>query len=381
MTSTSHSSWGRATGSYFPSPDLYRSVLSVESELAGLQAMQYVSELATEGQIVTQNNPGKGISVHTLESALNLALDPATARHLGNPTLISGCIRLMKTVTRDHSAIASPFSYEFGYLCFKLLVTALNICLLERWNELDKALTRIDEYPQKSAQATISAKLASVVLGQFMHLYNGGDCDSVLGWFIPASKLRQSSLISQSDVSTLLDLLWADRKLFMQALVNDPSTTCGLSGLFFCLSRYVSRAREFQQNSGGEILKFRLHELALRYNLVSQEYQREAMALIIGTNQISRKWNDTPKHVDPEDSRVIMTAYIKQISDDRDPLAVARDPSITPSFVPLATDVQTQDLLPKVMQCTIKYAWCAILDEEEEDKLEALVDVICGSLL
>ncbi|EUC61199.1 hypothetical protein RSOL_387500, partial [Rhizoctonia solani AG-3 Rhs1AP] len=260
---------------------------------------------------------------------------------------------------RPHSTIASPFSYEYGYLCFKLLVTALNICLLERWKELEKALTGIDNYSQKSAQATISTEIASAVL---------------------ASKRRQSSLISQADVSTLFDLLWADRKLFLQALVNDPSTTCGLSGLFFCIVRYVSRAREFQQSTG-ELLKFRLHELALRYNLVSQESQREAMALIIGSNQCSRKWNDTPKHVDSEDSRTIMTAYIKQISDDRHPLAIARDPSIAPIFIPLATDAQTQDLLPKVMQCTIKYAWFAILDEEEADKLEALVDVVCGSLL
>ncbi|KAH7320365.1 hypothetical protein B0J17DRAFT_685837 [Rhizoctonia solani] len=104
------------------------------------------------------------------------------------------------------------------------------------------------------------------------------------------------------------------------------------------------------------------------------------MALIIGTNSCSRKWNNTPKHVDPEDSRVVMSAYIKQLSDDRDPLAIARDPSVAPSFVPLAIDAQTQDLLPAAMQCTIKYAWCALLDEEEADKLKALVDVISGSL-
>ncbi|CAE6452498.1 unnamed protein product [Rhizoctonia solani] len=362
MSSILHSSWGRATGSYRPSPDLYRSVLSVDAELAGLQAIQTVSELATEAQIVTPNTLGNGISVSMLESALSLALDPATVRHLGNPPFISGCIQLMKTMVRPHSAIASPFSYEYGYLCFKLLVTALNVCLLERWKELDKALTGIDNYSQKSAQATISAKIASVVLGQLMNLYIGGDCDSVLGWFTPASKLRQSSLISQSDVSTLFDLLWADRKLLLQALCDTSPEPVN-----------SNRVLENCSNSAC---------LSSRYDIIwSHKSTSEAMALIIGSNQCSRKWNDTPKHVDSEDSRTIMSAYIKQISDDRHPLAVARDPSIAPSFVPLAMDAQTQDLLPKVMECTIKYAWFALLDEEEADKLEALVDIICGSLL
>ncbi|CAE6421791.1 unnamed protein product, partial [Rhizoctonia solani] len=178
----------------------------------------------------------------------------------------------------------------------------------------------------------------------------------------------------------LFDLMWADRKSFLQALVNDSSSACGLSGLFFCLTRYVSRAREFQRDPGGEILKFRLKELGTRYILIASETQSEATVLMINSHECTRKWNDTPKHVDPEDSRVMMSAYIKQLSDDRDPMEVARDPSIIPSFVPLVTDAKTQDLLPQAMQCTVKYGWCTLLDEYEADKLEALVDVICGSL-
>ncbi|KAG8713256.1 hypothetical protein FRC08_013499 [Ceratobasidium sp. 394] len=151
MSESLHTRWGRIIGSYVVSSDMDRLDLSVDSELAGLQAMQEISQLAAEA-------PREKSYVYAIESALLLARDPATIRHLTNPPVISGCIRLMKTTAH----IASPFAHEYGYLCFKLLVATLNICLLERWSKVEEALTLCDEFPTTAADIPFWITLATV---------------------------------------------------------------------------------------------------------------------------------------------------------------------------------------------------------------------------
>ncbi|CAE6500233.1 unnamed protein product [Rhizoctonia solani] len=370
MDTSLHPQWGRTIGSYSLPSDMNRTTLSVDSELTGLQAMQKISQLATEGRIQGRESLEENIDIKMLHCALNLASDPATIRQLANPPIISGCICLMKTISRQHPRATS------------LLVGALNLCLLERWGTLDATLATVKDYPDPrgSPQIITSVKVAGTIMNQFTGMNIGADFDSALGWSTSTNNRRQAPLLSRLDMSTLFDLMWNDRKLFLQALVNDISTSCGLSGLFCCFSRYVARAREFRQGPDDESLKFRLFELGSRYSLVAPEYQREAMMFVMSTTNCSQKWNNTPKHVDAEDSRLMMSSYIKQLSDNRDPILIARDPSINPTFISLVTDAQTQDLLPEVMKCTIKYGWFALLDEEEADKLEGLNDIIFGGL-
>ncbi|KAG8703216.1 hypothetical protein FRC08_003004 [Ceratobasidium sp. 394] len=162
--------------------------VSVDSELAGLQAMQEISQLAAEAP---RDRLVGDIDISKIESALLLARDPATICHLANPLVVSGCIQLMKTTAH----IAPPFAHEYGYLCFKLLVVALNICLLERWSIAKEALALCDQFPDAAATIPFWMTLARAVDGQFDVLKAGGDCDWVLGWSTSTRHPRQTPLL------------------------------------------------------------------------------------------------------------------------------------------------------------------------------------------
>ncbi|KAG8689404.1 hypothetical protein FRC11_002782 [Ceratobasidium sp. 423] len=244
MTLPIHPRWGLAIGFYEPFCNLIRSGVSSNSKIAGLQAMQKISRLASERRIPAQRELGKDIYMSTLQAALHLAMDPMTIAHLADPPVISGCIQLMKGVIGESRGVASPFTYEYGSLCFELLVCAVNICLMQRWGKLDEAYAQYLETgghnPELAPYLWASVGLSSVVQQQFEILKNGGDCDWVLGWPTSTSHPRQTPLVALSDVSTLLELLWNDRKHFSTAMARCYPAAFGLSGLLFIFSRYIA---------------------------------------------------------------------------------------------------------------------------------------------
>ncbi|KAG8711270.1 hypothetical protein FRC11_003242 [Ceratobasidium sp. 423] len=378
--------WGRPVGSYAPSSDIFRISVSVDDEIAGLQAMQKISQLATEARIPGQPNPEKDTDISTLNSALRLSLDPATIRHVANPLAASGCIQLMQTITGQNPGIASVsifnLAYELGWLCFKLLVVCLDICLLDRWNNLDPLLEIADKDERTAPHGVISANLPIVVRGEFDALNPGGNRDWLLGWSVDPNRPRRTSLLSRSDISALLDLLWHDRKFFLKALTSHaPSRLPGLSGLFFLLSRYVAHEHETQQNSHRNILRNRVYELGVRYALTADKYQRPATPYILQATCVGMP--DTLKHVDLEDSRLIMTAFIQMmtISSSSD---LIQSPELAHilQFIPLATDAGSQNLLPEIIQCIVDYGWSMLLDLESKGKrIGAVVENLCVSLV
>ncbi|KDN35998.1 hypothetical protein RSAG8_11149, partial [Rhizoctonia solani AG-8 WAC10335] len=352
MSPPSHPRWGRPIRSYSNLFNADRCALSVDSEIAGLQAMQKISRLATEGYTSAPEDLELDIDISTLESAVRLTLDSTTIRHLANPLVISGCIRLMKGVNRQRTGAASPFSYEYGYLCFKLLAATLNVCLLERWNELEELLASTDKRSPGVAHILTLMRLSDGVLNQFLILVDGGNCDEALGWSDVAVHHRREPLLSQSNISTLLDLLWDDRKLFLQALSRDDPAECGLSGLLFYLSRYVARERDFQQNQEWKSLNTQVYELALRYLLVAHQTQREATLLVTNVTTCSNRWPKTAKHLDEGDSRLIATEFIKLMSNpENSEFLMGRGPSVLLRFVPHTIDRHALGVLPAVMQC------------------------------
>ncbi|KAG8709218.1 hypothetical protein FRC08_018479 [Ceratobasidium sp. 394] len=377
MSGPSHPRWGRIVGSYTAPSDMGRLDLSVDSELTGLQAMQAISQLAVGAPRATAVSD---IDISALESVLLLARDPSTLRHLANPPVISSCIHLMKAMISRSSKVASPFAYEYGYLCFKLFIAALNVCLLERWNKTEQALAMCTRFPDVATHTPFWMKLATMVDNQFDVLSAGGDCDWVLGWSISSRHPRQTPLLLRSDVSSLLNLLWDDRKHLLPALMSYPSASSGLSGLFFLLSRFVSRERYAHNNPNWETLKVRVYELALRYALVADKSQREATLRVVDETNIVDTWVNTPKHTDAHDSRLIMTAFVHALSGEDKHLLLTQHPHILLRLVSLATDAATQDLLPEVIRLTIEYGWSMLLDLEDHNGLEVFVQCLFGSL-
>ncbi|CAE6479854.1 unnamed protein product [Rhizoctonia solani] len=383
MSILSHPRWGRKIGSYSLTSNVNCTTLSIDSEIAGLRAMKEISGLASEPHVTapTSSADFPAIQISTLERALYLTRDPTRIHHLVDPSVVSGCIRLMKSVISQSSGFPSPFSYELGYLCFRLLIITLNACLLDRWGRLDEALAKQHQFPHSAAHVLISIEVSSAVHKQFENLVNGGDCDWVLGFSTADNHRRpqQASLLLRSDIEALLDMLWDDRKMFLRALMLDVPIASGLSGLLFVFSRRVAQERDTQQNPSP--LRRKLYELALRYYLVQDSSQIGPTLNVISSNPCYGDWINTPKHVDGEDSRSIMTAFIKRISGCNDPEhLIMEDASMMLRFVPLSIDASTQDLLPDVLKHMIEYGWLVLLAQDDKDEIRLIVHTLLPAL-
>jgi hypothetical protein len=88
-------------------------------------------------------------------------------------------------------------------------------------------------------------------------------------------------------------------------------------------------------------------------------------------------WTLTPKQVDVEDSRLIMTLFIESCRRSR-PGTVSRSPDLLLRLIPFAIDAGSQDILPEVLKRAIMYAWAALLDlEKRQSESTPFVESIC----
>ncbi|KAH7320363.1 hypothetical protein B0J17DRAFT_724044 [Rhizoctonia solani] len=156
-----------------------------------------------------------------------------------------------------------------------------------------------------------------------------------------------------------------------------------MSGVNFCtgLSNILSRTSDSQQNPNRETLQDRMYELVLRYFLAADGYHRGVVLYILEVHSGSSNWFRTPKHVDSEDSRMIMTAYINKLSGSDIPdILIGRDPGIMLRLVSLTIDVDSQDLLPAVLEYTFDYGWAMVLDLEPMDDIEPVARMMLSSV-
>ncbi|CAE6477875.1 unnamed protein product [Rhizoctonia solani] len=365
-----HPRWGCSVEARALVSDLERADLNPALEHAGIQALQKISRLSSESYTLVQTDLGKEINITILQAAFLLARGPRTIHHLANPPVLKSCIRLMKTVEGLPPTEITPFSHEYGYLCFKLFIVVLNVCLLERWDKLEEVLTLCKD-KELAVHVYISDMVAFIVGKQFEALKSGEGCDWVLGWSASANGRRQPTLLPLSDISTLFNLIWDDRKKFLLSQAPFTRKVTGLSGLMFVFSRYI--AHERKKNLEWKLLQGKLYEIALRYALVADARQRRATVDVIDANKCTGDWYNTPKHIDTEDSRLILGAYIQTLTRDEE-IHETLHPPVLLRLVALSVNDSTQELLPEVVRWTIEYGWRMFLSlDDEEDNFEMFI--------
>ncbi|CAE7145387.1 unnamed protein product [Rhizoctonia solani] len=365
MSAATHPQWGRLIDAYIgdcgTSPnDQYHNSLPLDYEIEALQAVQSITKV-----VGSQGDKAWGIvDTRTLESAHNLALDTETIRHLANPQLITSCIQLMKSI--KPLGTISPFSYENGYLSFRILVNAINVCLLQRWDRLDIALGvgkcldsnfKAADFVSDMVDATVEEKLESLAIGS--------DCDLALGWKPAQDRNHFSPLLLQSEASALLEVLWGDRKHFLR-LMRDASLP-GLSGLIFVAFQLVSQMGHTNSEVIEETPQGKLYELILRYLLVVPRTQRSTLKLFLKQNIIAAPiWKSQPAFVDPLDARMILESFARYYSKPTEWHSV-EGPMVLFALVRASIDPQSQDLLPEVIRSAIDYAWTMILGDHAKN--------------
>ncbi|CAE7132425.1 unnamed protein product [Rhizoctonia solani] len=350
-------------------PDMLRSEVSLEQELAGLCVLKAISRPDSGMQPLGDlDSDGRGTNVSALRVALSLAQDPTTTLHLSEPRIIYGCIKLLKTIKSQRGTIFDELGP--GWLCFRLLVIALDTCLLERFDKLEETLALPNQRPNIRAapHILVSAHLAHGIYSRFDDI-TAGRCDWVFGWSISPYK----PLLSASEALDLMNIIWEDRKLFLRVIYSCVATSRpGLSGLMFLFLRSIAHMK-LQPNTNMRIPGARFCELVIRYLLVADKHQRVPMILMCDTETEAFISIGThiPRHVDPEDSRVISTAFIRQLTAGDDPdILRRREPCTMLRLVPLAIDIKAQSLIPDVVGCIIEYGWFALPTIHEQSNKE-----------
>ncbi|CUA77985.1 hypothetical protein RSOLAG22IIIB_06908 [Rhizoctonia solani] len=349
MACASHPHWGSLVGVCTSSSDVERLSLHTSSEADGIQALRKISRLSSESYDRVQTELGRQIDMPTLQAALLLARDPKTVSHLADPPVLKACVRLMKSVEESNPTEITPFSHEYGFLCFRLFVAVFNVCFLKRWDKLEEALPLCDRDPELAAHTFTS-------------------------WSAPAN-LLQPALLPLSDVSILFDLIWNDRKQFLLSHIPFTPESTGLSGLIFLFSRYVANERTNKKQ-----LQHKLYEIALRYVLIADPGQRRATIDVIDANKCADDWFVTPKHIDADDSRFILCAYLRTMTLYKD-IYTTLHPPVMLRLVALSVDDSSQDMLPEVVRWTIEYGWRRFLSlDDEEDNFEMFIHLFVSSL-
>ncbi|EUC59311.1 hypothetical protein RSOL_306860 [Rhizoctonia solani AG-3 Rhs1AP] len=303
------------------------------------------------------------VSISTLRSLSRAYLHPVTLRHMASPSLVSGCIKLASMVKPNGQS--SLFSYEYGYLSFTILVISISACLLQRWASLNKTFTMVH-----LSSRDILEELAQEVSGLIRQRLTSGNCldgeriDQILGWNNNSNALQHPPLISNSEASAMVTLLWLDRKAFLYALsvTRMPSVVGLMLPLWrHCYIEHSTRSAE------GQNLALEFHEILWRYNCGTNWLRVEEWVVNLfdigmeGGLQTMKKVEQ--RHTaDLEDSRRIILAFINQvypiqITLDRNKLAGASQASILFRFVYSFVQPGTQDLFPSLFEAIIECFW------------------------
>lgn len=250
-----HRIWGPELTEYVGSYDATRALhgpidLDVDVRLEGELNILDIRELVENTAGLDSGAIADQFPLSTLKSVLRMALDPDMLHLFAFPSIIGGCIKLMSIVKQSGKTSVSelpifsliflttckPFSYEYGYLCFRILTISLSACLLERSYCLDDTADYMLSEPNKSVLQILSERVSKVVQREIISAAGGRHCDYILGWVRLKDHSPREALVSRPDASMLLDLLWTDRKYFLKALTLTYSP--GLSGVMFLLWRY-----------------------------------------------------------------------------------------------------------------------------------------------
>ncbi|CEL62854.1 hypothetical protein RSOLAG1IB_10530 [Rhizoctonia solani AG-1 IB] len=299
------------------------------------------------------------VNIETLQSILKMSEDIDTYQYFKSQRLVGGCIALMQQIKVEGKA--SPLSYEYGYLCFRVVLFTLGFHFIYRSDtyrvmQENMRLTPGIEYP-----LVFSSHVAQAVRAKVHAAQQSLDCDSILGW--GSSVYRP--LVSREQVKGLIEMLWADRANLLRVLSSTYNPA--ISGLSFLIWRYIY-IYGFRDGSERRLdmpLVKRIMEIHFRCALITTSDQGEPMLAI--AEELYKLLHITPGEVDKlfprsDDSQAIFEAYISRLapSDAR----IYAPINITLAIILLDLIVANmgpglEGLLPTVFELTIERFWRA----------------------
>ncbi|KAH7325439.1 hypothetical protein B0J17DRAFT_225320 [Rhizoctonia solani] len=367
---TAHPCWGRPSAEYYSSvydsgPNFLdqKKNLGVGNTVAlRTKARNGIQKICDLGERRDPLPPGhtKLIPLNILESISKLILFPKSLVNFSHPTLVSGCIKLMATV--QESGRISPFSYEYGYLCFRILTIAMGVCLLDKSNLLNSAVSNMISEPLADPIMLLSKHVEHAVQIQLHQEQQG-----LLDYSYPGH--RVDSLLGILELPSLLEILYDDRKAFSIALMH--TNALGLAGPMLLIGRSLSNATRATYS-----MMEMYCEILWRYSNASAWDKLATQRL---TNRYREEAKSTwkPTFVDLEDCVTILIASEIALAPDDHRIPGPFDISAIPVLVGFATPLiepGSETSLPPFLATTISCIWNAIA--AGPPSIERLVDAV-----
>ncbi|KEP51251.1 putative transmembrane protein [Rhizoctonia solani 123E] len=371
MPNQAHPRWGRPLDKYLAcygsSAARKRVTVTPSMESEALESISYVVELAGSAHAVGLAEANK-VTIQTLQSILNLAQSPRTFHHFALPSLIRGCVKLMSTVQVRNKS--SPFSFEYGYMCFKIITIAIGVIILQRMGDFRMTIANMVS-DTETAPILILSSCVSRTLNYEIKMTNGGPaCGWVLGWarIQGRSQVRQNAMMLQVDIASILDMLWEDRENFLKTFMAIRSP--GLSGVIFILWRYLYSGSVFKDTPPPDRTAIPFCEVLWRYLLVAPPDQLEPLLHINCDVGLSGKvdiWQKSTKQTNFEDLRSVFQAYAgRMLSADSRSHALELDTILALlNFVLDILKPGAEMFFAQVVGLTLDRAWEALGDADQ----------------
>ncbi|CAE6472291.1 unnamed protein product [Rhizoctonia solani] len=340
--------------------------------------IQKMYRIAAEQEVVKSSNSKGFITLTMLESINNLSYSPLTLADLSHTALISGCTKMMQLAST--SLKSSIFSYEYGYLCLRIITIATGMSLLVRSDRVSMALEEMISDTDTDLVAIVSKHVSHMIEDKVVGSAHEREFDWLLGWLTPDDLPPQEPFARRSDMWMLLNMLHANRKQLL--IVIGSTYHLGLSGLMFVLWRYHCfdcLMKKLDGHSAEEFIPL-FGDILWRYLPIAPTDQFVPLTIIYEQmGKLAELGN--PTFIDIEDSRVIIRAYLARLSpiDPRfySPLPVS---AVSVLLLHIVTFLRPgcEDLIPDIFGVTIQRLWKAVV--ESEVKTPVLVEAMRDEL-
>ncbi|KAH7325371.1 hypothetical protein B0J17DRAFT_682184 [Rhizoctonia solani] len=341
------------------------------------RAMMAIAEVCNMDSTSNSEHNTK-VTLSMLQSILDLAQSPATFAELGYPELVDGCLRLMLRV--KYLGVTTPFIYEYGYLCFRILTISLGVCFLQRTERFDAATARMQKEPEVEPLLILSEEVSRLVYS-FLSDDEGTDrCDWMLGLRDLKGRFgpQQMPFTALIGHTKLLSFLCSDQKHFSKALASICSPS--LSGVVCLLWRYVRLCQDgiIEHNDTNLDLKFCM--MYHRYCLVAPAYEDDVLLLMYQRN--SPWWIQAHQSfIDIEDEREKFMIYNRRLASTSSHWLSQPSISLVPimlQFLLSGVSDGVEDLLPRLFGLTIKRLWQARINNEGSG--DRFLKIICDTM-
>ncbi|KAJ1305572.1 hypothetical protein OPQ81_000572 [Rhizoctonia solani] len=351
-----HGTWGLPLSEYVPrytkeSKPLFESDADIERLLKpaklGIQQIMDIHDHASNQDPIYQ------VSLSFLQSVSNLGYYPPALRYFACPSLVRGCIKLASLVKYHEKP--SPFNYEYGYFCFRIIAISINACLLDRSHNLDVTIDSMTSSPEDVLES-LAERTSFFLTQKLTNIPDDQGFNWILGWEHPVSlPLQHRPLISRLEASLLLELLWVDRKMFPNAVFSTDMPGWTHLGDRKCVGQ-------------------KYYEILWRYHLVASKLENRAINPFDQNMQSGPegiKWVEDIRAVDLEDSRQVILTFLSRAEPDSDSNQYKSASPVTALFQFVCSFVQpgVEDLLALLFKSVIECIWddlrCGATAEEK----------------